>query len=113
MQVDEARFGTLVERTLDNAGNWRNAFEVAYEGLQMDNEAISRHVVAWVESALPSNRMQRAWAEALLNRYGKVPDDSAWATDPIASRLNDRVTPELRKSLRLMAEEAQQKRERR
>ena len=43
--------------------------------------------------------MQRAWAEAMLDKYGKVPGDSEWATDPIVFRLNDRASPELRQSV--------------
>src|SRR6516162_3499142 len=30
MSLDEKRFGRLVGRMLDNAGNWRNSFDVAY-----------------------------------------------------------------------------------
>jgi hypothetical protein len=30
MAIDERRFGPLVGRTLDNAGNWRNPFTLAY-----------------------------------------------------------------------------------
>lgn len=110
--LDEGRFGPLVGRTLDNAGNWRNPFVVAYRGLELGNEAVSRHAVAWVESALASDRMQRMWAEAMLERYGKVPGDSEFATDPIASRLKDRASPELRQSVVRLAAETQAKRNR-
>jgi len=48
------------------------------------------------ESALASNRMQRSWAEAMLDRYLTAPDESVWVTDPIASRLKDQASPELR-----------------
>jgi hypothetical protein len=111
--LDENRFGRLVGRILDNAGNWRNPFNVVYGGLEIGNEAISRHIVVWVESALASNRMQRAWAEAMLDRYGKVPGGAEWATDPIVFQLNGRALPELRQSVVRFAAEAQSKRERR
>jgi hypothetical protein len=110
--LDEARFGPLVGRTFDNAGNWRNPFTVAYRGLELGNEAVSRHTVAWVASAVASDRMRRNWAEAMLDRYGKVPGDSEWATDPIVSRLEDRASPELRQSVGRFAAEVQRKRER-
>jgi hypothetical protein len=111
--VDETRFGPLVGRTLDNAGNWRNPLTVAYKGLTLGDESVSRRIAAWAESALASTRMQRAWAEAMLDRYGKVPDESVWATDPIASRLKDQASPELRQSVLRFAAEAQSKREKR
>ena len=113
MAIDYDRFGRLVGRTLDNALHFRNPFTVAYRGLELGNEAVSRHTVAWVESALASGRMQRTWAEAMLDRYGKVPGDSEFATDPIASRLKDRASPELRRTVLSMAEDAKRKRERR
>jgi hypothetical protein len=111
--LDENRFGRLVERTLDNAGNWRNPFNVAYDGLSIGDGAISRRTMLWVESALASNRMRRSWAEALLDRYRKVPGDPEWAADLIASRLGDRASPELRRAVLSMAEDAKRKRERR
>jgi hypothetical protein len=113
MAIDETRFGPLVKRTLDNAGNWRNPFTVAYGGLEQGDEAVARQVMAWTETALVSNRRQRAWAEAMVMRYGKVPDESVWTTDPIASRLKNGASPELRQSMLRFATEAQKKRERR
>jgi hypothetical protein len=56
--------------------------------------------------------MQRVWAEAMLERYGRVPGDAEWATDPIASRLKDRTSPALRQNIMRFAAEAQSKRER-
>jgi hypothetical protein len=52
-------------------------------------------------------------AEAMLERYGKVPGETEWATDPIASRLKERASPELRQSVVRFAAEAQSKRGRR
>jgi len=113
MTVDDGRFGRLVGRTLDNSVHFRNPFTVAYRGLELGNEAVSRHTVAWVKSALASDRMQRTWAEAMLDRYGKVPGDSEFATDTIASRLKDLASPELRQSVMRFAEDAKRKREKR
>jgi hypothetical protein len=78
----------------------------------MGDEAVAQYTTTWVESALASNRMQRTWAEAMLDRYGKVPGESEWATDPIVSRLKERVSPELRQSVMRLAAEAQSKRDR-
>lgn len=113
LAVDENRFARLVGRTFDNAGNWRNPFAVAYRGFELGNEAISQRTMQWVESALASNRMRRTWAEAMLDRYGKVPGDPEWATDPIASRLKDRASPELRRTVLSLAEDAKRRREHR
>jgi hypothetical protein len=111
--IDGSKFGYLVGRTLDNSVHFRNPFTVAYRGLELGNEAVSRHTLAWVKSALASDRMQRMWAEAMLDRYGKVPRDSEWAMDPIASRLTDRESPELRRAVLSLAEDGMRKREHR
>ena len=113
MAIDERKFGPLVGRTLDNAGNWRNPFTVAYRGLEMGHESVSRYTAAWAESALASDRMQRVWAEAMLDRYGKVPGETEWATDPIASQLKNRASPEFHQSVLRFAAEAQRKRDKR
>lgn len=113
MALDEKRFGPLVGRALDNARNWRNPFTVAYRGLEIGDEALSRYTLAWAESALASSRMQRAWGEAMLERFGKVPDETEWAKDPIASRLKGGASSAVRQSVLRFATEAQRKRERR
>jgi hypothetical protein len=110
--LDEARFGPLVGRTFDNAGNWRNPFTVAYRGLELGNEAVARQTVVWVESALASDRMRRTWAEAMLDRYGRPPDDAEWVRDPIATRLKSGTSSELRQSTLRFAIQGQKKRER-
>ena len=112
IHIDEKRFGILIGRTLDNAVKWRNPFWVAYQALDLGDGTVTGYTTAWAESALASNRMQRAWAEAMLDKYGRVPDESVWDTDPIASRLKDRASPELRQSVVRFATEAQSKRER-
>jgi hypothetical protein len=112
ISIDEARFTPLVGRALTHSANWRNPFTLAYRGLQMGDETVARCTTTWAESVLTSNRMQRAWAEAMLDRYGRVPGDSEWATDPIVFRLNDRASPELRQSVMRFATDAQTKRKR-
>jgi hypothetical protein len=111
--IDEEKFGPLVGRTLDNAKNWRNPMNVAYQGLAIGREPISGRIVAWAEGALASDQMQRAWAEAMLDRYGRVPDESDWVSDPIASHLKSGVLAKVRQSVRLFAEGAYRNRHRR
>jgi hypothetical protein len=113
IQLDETRFGRLIGRTIDNAGNWRNSFLVAYSAVDLGDPVVARYATEWAGSAMASTRTQRAWAEAMVARYGRVPDESVWATDPIASQLKDRAAPELRQSILRFAAEAQSKREKR
>jgi len=109
IRIDERRFGVFVGRTLDNAGKWRNPFGVVYQALDLGDATVAGYTATWAESAVTSNRMQRAWGEAMVVRYGKVPDDSVWSTDPIASRLKDRGSPELRQRVVRFAADAQNK----
>jgi hypothetical protein len=111
--IDEVRFAPLVGRALTHAMNWRNPLTVAYRGLELGDGTVSRHVVGWVGAALKSSRMQRTWGEAMLDRYGKVPDDEEWSSDPIAIRLTRGTTAELRPSVQRYATEALAKRDRR
>jgi hypothetical protein len=111
IRVDERRFVTFIGRTLDNAVKWGNPFGVVYQALDLGDSTVTGHTTAWAEAALTSNRMQRTWAEAMVVKYGKVPDESVWATDPIASRLKGRASPELRQSVLRFAAEAQKQRE--
>jgi hypothetical protein len=97
--IDEVRFAPLVGRALTHAMNWRNPLTVAYRGLELGDGTVSRHVVGWVE--------------AMLDRYGKVPDDEEWSSDPIAIRLTRGTTAELRPSVQRYATEALAKRDRR
>lgn len=110
VSIDEKRFGSLVNRILDNAGNWRNPFSVAYKGLELGDDAVSRRIADWAESRLVSVRLQKAWAEAMLNRYGAVPGEREWAADPLAIRLKNGISAELRQKLTEFAREARQKR---
>ena len=73
----------------------------------------STNIGTIVPECAASDRMRCTWAEAMLDRYGKVPGDSEWAADPIVSRLNDRASSEVRQSLIRFAAEAQSKRQRR
>jgi hypothetical protein len=61
----------------------------------------------WFPTEFPGSRQRR------FRRYIKVPVEGEWATDPIANRLKDRASPELRQSVVRFAAEAQTKREKR
>ena len=85
--IDAKRFGKLVGRTLDNAMNYGNPFTVAYRAFDIGDEGIARSVASWCDSALATDRMKRLWAQAIVDRYGKVPSETEWISDPLASRL--------------------------
>ena len=113
MAIDGERFAPLVGNALTHSMNCRNPFTVAYRGLEIGDEAIARSTIAWAESALASTRMRRAWAEAMLDRHGKAPGETQWASDSIASRLRNSASVELRQTVLGFAAEAQRKREQR
>jgi len=96
MQIDERQFGRLVGRTLDNAANWRNPFTLAYRAFALADTSLHRHTAEWTEAALKHPSAKRLWAKAILERYGRMPGDSEWANDSIASRLKDGGSPDLR-----------------
>jgi hypothetical protein len=108
VRIDKSRFARLVGRALTHSANWRNPFTLAYRSLQMGDETVSQSTTTWVESVLTSNRMRRAWAEAMLEKYGKIPGEAEWTLDPIISRLKGRVSSELRQSILRFAAEAQE-----
>jgi hypothetical protein len=85
--VDENRFGNQIRRTLDNALDRRNPFSVAYAGLRIGGDAISKRIVAWCERASSSDRMRRLWGEAMSEQYVQIPGEVEWRDDPLASRM--------------------------
>jgi hypothetical protein len=87
IRIDEDRFGQYIGRTLDNAIKWQNPFSLAYQAFEFGDAALTRHATAWSKSVLASDRLQRLWAKAMLDRYGNRPIESEWARDPIASRI--------------------------
>lgn len=107
--VDEKRFGSLVKRTLDNALDFRNPFSVAYRGYDFGDAVIARQIAGWSETTLSSIRMQRLLGDALVAKYGRVPDDSEWVNDPIAANLKRPQRQELKESVLRFAQEAKAK----
>ena len=94
--IDGAKFGRLVERTLDNALDFRNPFMVAYRGLNIGSEATSERIGEWADARLGAPKMQRLFAEAMLERYERIPNETAWSNDPVVSRLKSRTLAGLR-----------------
>jgi hypothetical protein len=113
LPLDEQRFGPYVGRVLTNAANWRNPFALVYQTLEIPDSRVAPFAMRWCEESLASTRRQRQWAEAMLDKYGRVPAESDWASDPIASRLNSTGTAFLRERVLAAAAEAQRIRQQR
>jgi len=134
MKLDEKRFSPLVGVALDQSSRNHNPFAVAYHGSAIGDPAVDKRIGAWAESKLatdpaeraradavarrlgartapaPSDKMKHLWAEALLDKYGNVPNEAQWATDPIASGLNATLAGALHNEVLQFALEAQEKR---
>ena len=108
--IEEQRFGLLAGRTLDNAISFRNPFAVAYSGLEIGDEALAAKIGEWINSRLTTMRMQRLWAEAMLDRYHQVPDKEQWTKDPLVARIATEHSDSLQEAVTTFAELAQQKR---
>jgi hypothetical protein len=133
VKLDEKRFGTLVGIALDQSKHYRNPFTVIYGGLASGDPAVERRILTWAESNLavdseeraraeaaarlfgptpppPSEKMKHLWAEAMLDRYGDVPTEAQWVSDPIASRLSAHLGESLHGEVPRFAREALEKR---
>ncbi len=131
VELDAARFGPLVGRTLDHAKNYsksHNPFVVAYSGFELRNPELEKLILAWAEKKLsvdpeeraraeeaargfgpppppPAEKMKHYWAEAMVDKYGYTPPEADWTSDPIASRLSPPLAQSLHDDvLRLAAE---------
>jgi hypothetical protein len=106
-------FCPYLERSLDYAEGRLNPFTLAFRAIAKPEAVVQGATIHWADSMIGFPHFRQRLAEAMLERYGKVPGDSEWATDPIASRLKDRASPELRQSVVRLAEDAQRRREHR
>jgi hypothetical protein len=117
IRADESRFLPLVGKTLQEAEARRNPFFLAYAGLGMGDSALDRGISDWTDAELgdrfpalfgggrilrwdnvPASRLQEVWhwwAEAMVARYGGVPTEDEWRSDPIASRLKPSLAASL------------------
>jgi len=114
--VDGKRFGTLVRGALTAAQNRRNPFVVAYRGFEIGDPALNKKLVEWIEPQFDNEtefrqeQLKNWWAEAMLDKYGGVPNEVNWANDPIASRLTPARAESLHYEILRLAVEAFEKR---
>ena len=113
--IDEKRFGSLVRNTLFGALNRRNPFVVAYRGLEIGNPAVDKRILAWVEEVFDTKvefalgQLKHWWAEAMVEKYGRVPLEIDWIDDPIASRIKRELVNSVHDDMVRLASEAYDK----
>ncbi len=103
-------FCPYLERSLDYVEGRLNPFTLAYRAIAKPEAEVQGATIHWADSMIGFPHFRQRLAEAMLERYGKVPGETEWATDPIASRLKDRASPDLRQSVVRFVTEAQRKR---
>jgi hypothetical protein len=116
--LDEKRFDLLVRNTLAAAQNRRNPFTVAYRGFEIGDPAVDKRIVAWAGTQFAQSlgiefaqgQLKHWWAEAMAEKYGRVPNESDWADDPIASRIKPELAASLHDEILQLAAEAFEKR---
>jgi len=116
--LDEKRFDLLVRNTLAAAQNRRNPFTVAYRGFEVGDPAVDKRIVAWAGTQFAQSlgiefaqgQLKHWWAEAMAEKYGRVPNESDWADDPIASRIKPELAASLHDEILQLAAEAFEKR---
>jgi hypothetical protein len=134
IKIDENRFGEFVEKVLITARSYRNPFVVAYQGLDLRDPAVDARIAAWAEFMLAEQRppfrnrgrrdpepvpesevkqVRSMWADAMADRYKRVPTETEWALDPLVSRLESIRARVLRDAMIPAVAEALQKRPKR
>jgi hypothetical protein len=107
IKLDEKRFGDLLDRTLLETENARaaNPYILAYKSLELGDPQVEKRVYAWVQARLVDKDeyrlrdLRKFWAEAMVDRYGGVPTQGQWATDPFASKVDPSDEPTVRKDV--------------
>lgn len=118
VRIDGLHFSSVVNGVLlnANAGGPRNPFTVAYAGLELGDPVVARRINGWAESLFaseakfPTSESRQRWAEAMLEKYGVVPGDGIWATDPIAIGLSRKTLESTRSAVTRLAAEVLEKR---
>jgi hypothetical protein len=140
MKIDERRFGFLVEQTFAEARDRGNPFSVAYQGFDIGDPALDSRIAAWAErellllpppppkdySRVPNSELFRQldiagreamineartlWAEAMVDKYGGVPTEAQWRSDPIVSHLKPSETDPVHDDMIRRTSEAVEKR---
>jgi hypothetical protein len=134
IRIDERRFGGLVEDTLLHARSYGNPFVVAYQGLDLRDPTLDGRIAAWAEFMLAERRppfrnygrrdpepvpesevkqVRSMWADAMADRYKRVPTETEWALDPLVSRLESIRARVLRDTMIPAVAEALQKHQKR
>jgi hypothetical protein len=120
MKIDEERFGALIGGALWYAySSPSNPLAAAYGGFEIGDPAVDRRIVDWIAPLLTDSKSPTAvakfkqwWADAMVDKYGGVPTDLQWATDPIASRLKAQLAESLHNDMIRLTMDALQKRTR-
>jgi hypothetical protein len=124
IRIDDKQFGWMVGRIFLKARSLRNPFVVAYHGFESGDPGIVSRIAPWFESQFDQAesilrqantdvdrvQLKRAWAEAIAEKYGAVPTERQWATDPLASRLKPARIASLHDEMFQAITEALQKR---
>jgi len=117
MKIDEARFGPLVSTALWRSYGTGKTVTVVYRGIDLGNSAMSRRIAEWIEPLLTDTKsptavalLKQQWAGAMVEKYGGVPTDGQWTSDPIASRLKPQLAESLHNDMIRLAIDTLQKR---
>jgi hypothetical protein len=122
MRLDEHRFGEYVESVLLSAQAKGDPYPLAYRGFDIGDPAVDKRIAAWAEKDLAEEmerfsspayenvrRKRRIWAETLMERYGGVPTETQWKTDPLVSRLKPDLAAAIHDSVMRYTREALQR----
>jgi len=104
LKLDERLFDDVIYRTMIATPGRRNAFTVAYYGLDLGEPAVTKRILAWAKESLEGELthlgnpgydnvpdFRHEWGEALVARYGGPPTTAQWQNDPLAAGLDARL----------------------
>lgn len=80
-------FCAYLERTLDYAEGRVNPFVLAYHALESNQPNVRGAVLRWVRSVLGFPHFQQRLAEAVVLKYGRIPETSELLRDPLLSKI--------------------------
>jgi hypothetical protein len=104
LKLDEKKFAWMVESTLSSLASG-NPFVLAYKGADMEDPALDKGIAAWADAMFRQRSpdhpgsLERRWADVMVDRYGGVPIQSEWASDPIVSRMNPAIVESMRQDM--------------
>ncbi len=109
----EGRFSYYIGRVLDYSGGRRNPYGLAYYALRKANPQVEASVMKWIDGRPVFVSLPTRLAQALFERYKGMPSESELLGDPVVSRLQNGLPPEVRSELIAVAKEVQARRENR